>query len=324
VREAPRRGRGRLAADEVRLRRRHGAADGRVRRLGRALSAVAGGTLASANRALRRLGEAAGQFSAVGFGLAYMAAIPLFAFVYHWFLPFDFFHGTARFEPLVLNETQSLAKNLKDAFWEAAGREGKDRPTINGHRLSVPAPLLGTFPMFSIEAEPDHVRIVVRLVVFDPPRRGNPLVRFALELVDGGMLTPQGSDLQVTSLFFAEVRPTSTSVGAEDISLPQLFPCRSDAERARTCLLMTLPDRFRLDTLRSTASGRPSPSYVRMLYFSAVTISTLGYGDIVPLTNRARGVVTIQVVLGPLLFGLFLNSLIKERNRPAPRDPSSD
>ncbi len=51
-----------------------------------------------------------------------------------------------------------------------------------------------------------------------------------------------------------------------------------------------------------------------MLYFSAVTMSTLGYGDIVPITDRARAVVTLQVILGPLLFGLFLNSLVRERD----------
>jgi voltage-gated potassium channel Kch len=53
--------------------------------------------------------------------------------------------------------------------------------------------------------------------------------------------------------------------------------------------------------------------FLRMLYFSAVTITTLGYGDIVPLTTRARTWVTLEIILGPVLFGLFLNSLISER-----------
>jgi voltage-gated potassium channel Kch len=57
-------------------------------------------------------------------------------------------------------------------------------------------------------------------------------------------------------------------------------------------------------------------SYSRMLYFSAVTITTLGYGDIVPVTSTARGIVTIEIILGPLLFGLFLNSLVKEGASP--------
>jgi hypothetical protein len=47
----------------------------------------------------------------------------------------------------------------------------------------------------------------------------------------------------------------------------------------------------------------------RMLYFSAVTISTLGYGDIVPVAPLGRALVTLEVILGLLFAGLFLNSL---------------
>ncbi|WPZ36633.1 ion channel [Thalassobaculum sp. OXR-137] len=41
------------------------------------------------------------------------------------------------------------------------------------------------------------------------------------------------------------------------------------------------------------------------LYFSIVTLSTVGYGDIVPLTHAVRAVVAVQIVLGIilLLFG---------------------
>jgi len=47
----------------------------------------------------------------------------------------------------------------------------------------------------------------------------------------------------------------------------------------------------------------------RMLYLSAVTLTTLGYGDIVPLTNTSRGLTALEACLGVLLVGLFLNSL---------------
>jgi len=51
--------------------------------------------------------------------------------------------------------------------------------------------------------------------------------------------------------------------------------------------------------------------YFRFLYFSVVTQTTLGYGDIVPLTNRARFWVGLQSLLGIVLIGLFLNSVAK-------------
>lgn len=54
--------------------------------------------------------------------------------------------------------------------------------------------------------------------------------------------------------------------------------------------------------------------YIRMLYFSTVTITTLGYGDIAPVNNRGRILVSIQSVLGIVFIGLFLNSLATRRN----------
>lgn len=52
-----------------------------------------------------------------------------------------------------------------------------------------------------------------------------------------------------------------------------------------------------------------------MLYFSAVTITTLGYGDILPITHRSRRLIAIESVYGILMIGLFLSSLERRRRR---------
>ena len=49
------------------------------------------------------------------------------------------------------------------------------------------------------------------------------------------------------------------------------------------------------------SSGR----FLRMLYVSAVTITTLGYGDIVPVSTRARMFVGGEATLGLILIGVF-------------------
>ena len=46
--------------------------------------------------------------------------------------------------------------------------------------------------------------------------------------------------------------------------------------------------------------------FSRMLYFSAVTATTLGYGEIVPLTVRARILVAIESVLGLIVMGSLI------------------
>lgn len=56
-------------------------------------------------------------------------------------------------------------------------------------------------------------------------------------------------------------------------------------------------------------------NFVRMIYLSAVTITTLGYGDIVPLTSLARILISLEAVLGIIVIGLFLNALSFERSK---------
>jgi len=46
-------------------------------------------------------------------------------------------------------------------------------------------------------------------------------------------------------------------------------------------------------------------NFVRMLYLSAVTITTLGYGDILPITSRARLLVALEAIAGIVIIGLF-------------------
>lgn len=53
-------------------------------------------------------------------------------------------------------------------------------------------------------------------------------------------------------------------------------------------------------------------SYLESLYFSAVTVTTLGYGDIYLETELGRLISASEAVLGIVFIGLFLNSLSRE------------
>ena len=60
------------------------------------------------------------------------------------------------------------------------------------------------------------------------------------------------------------------------------------------------------------AQGDPktaSDPFLRMLYFSVITVTTLGFGDITPVSSAARLAVSVEAILGVVLIGLFLNAL---------------
>lgn len=62
------------------------------------------------------------------------------------------------------------------------------------------------------------------------------------------------------------------------------------------------------------------------LYFSTVTITTLGFGDIYPLTTLTKLIVALEVIMGALCAGLFLNACsytISERSAQAERAKQS-
>ena len=60
-------------------------------------------------------------------------------------------------------------------------------------------------------------------------------------------------------------------------------------------------------------------TYAESLYFSIITMATVGYGDITPVTNVARLIAAVEVVLGVLLllFGFSeIMSYMRERRGP--------
>lgn len=52
-----------------------------------------------------------------------------------------------------------------------------------------------------------------------------------------------------------------------------------------------------------------SPGFISCLYFSVITITTLGYGDITPAGKLGQLLAASESILGVTLIGLFLNSL---------------
>jgi hypothetical protein len=75
-------------------------------------------------------------------------------------------------------------------------------------------------------------------------------------------------------------------------------------------VIITEPFESRFKEISRAFQGFPSNSegsFSQMLYLSAVTITKLGYGDIVPISNISRMILSLESLLGIVLIGLFLN-----------------
>lgn len=62
------------------------------------------------------------------------------------------------------------------------------------------------------------------------------------------------------------------------------------------------------------AFGEKPLDFIQSIYFSIVTITTLGFGDISPKTDLAQITTASEVLLGVIFIGLFLNSLAQLSN----------
>jgi hypothetical protein len=71
------------------------------------------------------------------------------------------------------------------------------------------------------------------------------------------------------------------------------------------------PESFRLafEDGPLTADGT-TPHFTFFLYFSFTTLTTLGYGDILPMTPASRSLSSIEVIVGVLYIGAFVARLI--------------
>jgi voltage-gated potassium channel len=56
-----------------------------------------------------------------------------------------------------------------------------------------------------------------------------------------------------------------------------------------------------------------------LLYFSYVTQTTMGYGDLTPATPLARSLATLQAIAGQLYLAVLVARLVAENSLPGSR-----
>ena len=67
----------------------------------------------------------------------------------------------------------------------------------------------------------------------------------------------------------------------------------------------------------TTSNGQTHTAFSQLVYFSFVTMSTLGYGDVTPRTPLAENSTWMQSVVGQLYIAILIARLVTELPRPS-------
>jgi hypothetical protein len=254
----------------------------------------------------------------MGYAIAYLCCIPGFAVVYTVIPQPSFYHGTVQYElALKADEADIEKKILKEIV--AAFQVVHGRSAANDGQWSINIPTIRVTSL-SPTAEKVEFKIRVELTGVGENKGIQSIIplhvsieyptSFAVYSLDEQKWIVY-KELKIQNRELLEINPFvifPSIIGTDQnmkksIDSPIFIPISSELQD-------------QIFSLGMAAKGLPfssSGSFGRMFYFSAVTITTLGYGDIVPITNIARIVTSIESILGVVLIGLFLNSLTREK-----------
>lgn len=278
---------------------------------------------------LQRISIFFARVPAFGYGLTYLALIPLYGLVYFLFFPNDFYHASATREEAYFNAEHRLANQLLVSLVEdlQATYDGNlinigdgealciDRMHLDGLTLDdrgtatfqVTAPITDPGATSGDPCAPEAITSIVVLVAasdlaLDFPIFQNPEAREA----------PEQEWVTVRML-----DSDSHSAARRLFNPPFRSPrARVSDDGTRYEFAISPEVAHQLQVVLRASQGFPAGipgNLPRMLYLSATTVTTTGYGDIVPITTRARFLAMSEAILGLVIVGLFLNSIAQQR-----------
>ena len=272
------------------------------------------------------------------FGVAYLACIPIFAFMYTWCLPENnFYQSTIKIENTYTAHARDIANGFCDAVVprEEKPQEVADysftRSDVKCDKLRIDQDDRLGFTMQVIlrKKRPKDELVVVPFVItldsFDIKTQAPELLSFVPLSASAEKACAIGffHPIKIDTVSLPFLSPEGPGDPVTESLKRHLFHHYGSAPTVllNNCFESELA-KFLVESSGFTSSA--SDNCLRMLYLSAVTITTVGYGDIVPITPQARALVMLEAIVGAILIGLFLNSLSpgrdpSEKNASEPR-----
>lgn len=246
------------------------------------------------------------------YAITYGVSVFVFA-IFYTFISGDFYHSNAKYELSLKNDLHAIQTGLQAAIERTIDTQYKDAVIVDHGWTLTRKSVRFTSLNYSDNVFTARLNLEVKRISNGYPES------LRTNHVGVSLRRNSGFPMLKDDLSYASVMH---SVGIDKAEFLDFDP---------HVLLMKLPDDFKLDRSKITPrlivpvgldkamtdygnaiEGFPTNSsggFERMLYLSAVTITTLGFGDILPVTPTARFAVASEAVWGIVLMGYFLSSI---------------
>jgi hypothetical protein len=255
---------------------------------------------------LRTLHEFLSRKSPLIFLTIYLALIPLFAIIFCLLPGQQFYAPYARMEPPAIEDAARVANNIKVAMSESYRRYENvsngwhiARSDLEVGDLTTDASNGLNFTIYFFATKQEGYEIT--------QSTGGP--QFSARLSQQKIVTRTRPGWMICHL--VTLPSGNDADGPAELNKHLLFRPRIASLQA-DAVCWGFQEEVALMRLLAGWSGNPrglSGFPWRMVYFSATTITTVGYGDIVPISGVARLLTAIEAIAGWVVAGLFLNSL---------------
>lgn len=281
------------------------------------------------------------------YALLYVLILFVFAFVYR-LLPGDhFYHSNIAREPMLRRDKNRISEELtREIINTFQSHHGGNQKSVGNWKIDA-----RTFQVLFLEATDKgndvdiRFKLDMKLTDASNPRISlmlDPVVTFSA--TEGSESTESGDvgNVPRNKTVIVDVPEVPYWEKKENIDFAKTFfptpgvTASQNREAANPEKVSVSPPEVIMpiskslsDSILNLAKGiQGNPSnlsgyYERMLYLSAVTITTLGYGDIAPLTTLARILVLSEAVIGIIVIGLFINAgSQKKPEKPPAANPA--
>jgi len=243
--------------------------------------------------------------------LLYISAIPIFAVIYS-VIPNGFYAPYARLEYSGQADAYQTGILIQTATRRALQQRSLKSPVLV-EKLKMREEMLHVQRLSVIDNS--TIKFYVYAMLWDEERKGNIQVIFPVVMrASSKIVAHAGRDSRLFR--FVELdnleRIPDESRHLVSPAFAEIFRPTDDIFGDGPFLEFSSEEDQKLSEFFDGIGGNAtavSGAYGRMLYFSSMVITTVGFGDVVPMTAIARGVVALEAVMGVTLAGLFLNAV---------------